>query len=153
MSQTGLEVFDKTIHETNRWLALVMKELNTDNREVALAALRAGLHALRDRIGTANAVHLGAQLPTLLRGVYYEGWRPAATPTRERHVPQFLEHVHAHLPRHSEIGPEAVARATFSALAAFIDTGEVQKVVLELPRQLGALWPDRWEDYHNSKGH
>ncbi len=151
MSQTGLEVFDKTIQETNHWLALVMKELRTDDRRVAFSALRAGLHALRDRIGPVNAVHLGAQLPMLLRGAYYEGWRPESTPSRERHVAAFLEHVQANIPRSAGIGPEAVARATFAALTTHIDTGEVQKVLLQLPREMGQLWPDHWDKYHDVK--
>jgi hypothetical protein len=29
-------------------------------------------------------VHLGAQLPLLVRGIYYEGWHMAGKPTRER---------------------------------------------------------------------
>jgi len=151
MSNTGLEIFDKTLHETNHWLKIVMQELATNDRHVAFSALRAGLHALRDRIGPVNAVHLGAQLPMLLRGAYYEGWRPASETPRERHVEEFLRHVDANLPRSSQVGPEAVARATFSALAECLDTGEVQKVLILLPREMGVLWPDQWEDYRGSR--
>ena len=82
MSSTGLEVFDTTLQETNHWLKLMMGELGTDSRRTAFGALRGALHALRDRIDVDNAAHLGAQMPMLLRGAYYEGWHPAATPTR-----------------------------------------------------------------------
>jgi uncharacterized protein (DUF2267 family) len=151
MSNTGLEIFDTTLQETHHWLKIVMEELKTDDRHVAFAVLRAGLHALRDRIGPVNAVHLGAQLPMLLRGAYYEGWRPGAEPSRERHVEEFLKHVAANLPRNSQVGAEAVAQATFRALAECVDTGEVQKVINLLPREMGLLWPDRWEDYRASR--
>ena len=151
MSNTGLEIFDTTVQETNHWLKIVMEELETSDRHIAFGALRAGLHALRDRIGPVNAVHLGAQLPMLLRGAYYEGWRPAAESRPERHVEQFLSHVEANLPRNAQVGAEAVARATFSALAECLDTGEVQKVLKLLPREMGMLWPDRWEDYRVSR--
>ena len=75
MSTTGLDVFDRTVQETNLWLKSLMEKLVTDDRHVAYFALRATMHALRDRIGPDNAVHLGAQLPMLIRGLYYEGWR------------------------------------------------------------------------------
>ena len=63
MSTSGLDVFDTTIQETNHWLKIMMGELGSDSRRTAFNALRAALHALRDRIGLENAVHLGAQLP------------------------------------------------------------------------------------------
>lgn len=56
-------------------------------------------HAVRDRIGPANAVHLGAQLPMLVRGFYCEGWHMAETPTKERLTENFLEHVNCHVLR------------------------------------------------------
>jgi uncharacterized protein (DUF2267 family) len=151
MSNTGLEIFDTTLQETHRWLKIMMEALATEDRHVAFAALRAGLHALRDRIGPVNAVHLGAQLPMLLRGAYYEGWRPGAEASRERHVEEFLNHVGANLPRNSAVGAEAAARATFSAIAGCLDTGEVQKVLKLLPREMGQLWPERWEDYRAAR--
>lgn len=142
MSTTGLEVFDKTLQETNRWLKLMMGELGTENRSVAFAALRASLHALRDRVGADNAVHLGAQMPMLLRGAYYESWRPAATPTRERRLGEFIEHVQSELPKDSSVNPAEAARACFSAMSQCLDSGEMLKLRGILPHEILNLWPD-----------
>jgi uncharacterized protein (DUF2267 family) len=76
MSTTGLEVFDTTLQKTNEWLDEIMNGLALEDRHTAYAALRGTLHALRDRLRLEEAVHLGAQLPMLVRGFYYEGWRP-----------------------------------------------------------------------------
>ena len=141
MSATGLDTFDRTIHETNHWLRIVMTELKTDNRRQAYAALRAGLHALRDRIGPENAVHFGAQLPILLRGVYYEGWRPSETPTRERRLDDFLAYVESLLDPRNGIDPAEALRASFAAIAESVPFREVIKLVNVLPRDLKILWP------------
>ena len=141
MSATGLDTFDRTIHETNRWLRIVMTELKTDNRRDAYAALRAGLHALRDRIGPENAVHFGAQLPTLLRGVYYDGWCPSETPTRERRLDDFLAYVESMLAPHTGIDPADASRASFAAVAESLPFMETRKLVNALPRSLRVLWP------------
>lgn len=135
MSTTGLEVFDTTLHETNHWLKLMMGELGTDSRRVAFAALRGGLHAVRDRIGTDNAAHLGAQLPMLLRGAYYERWHPAATPTRERHLAGFIDHVAAELPAECKANAGEVARACFAVMGRCLDRGEMLKLRGHLPHE------------------
>jgi uncharacterized protein (DUF2267 family) len=139
MSATGLDVFDKTIQETNRWLRLVMDVLETPDRRLAFAALRATLHALRDRIGPANAAHLGAQLPMLLRGAYYEGWRPTAPRAPGRHAEDFLDSVASELRRGSDLDPLEAAQATFMALAVSVDPQEYRKLMQELPAELRLL--------------
>jgi uncharacterized protein (DUF2267 family) len=141
MSTTGLHVFDRTLHETNIWLKAVMEKLPTDDREAAYWALRASLHALRDRIGPENAVHLGAQLPMLVRGIFYEGWHMAAMPTRERHKTDFLEHVRRELDGRPDIDPERAVRATFDVIWSQVDPGEVAKVIEMFPMELRDLWP------------
>jgi uncharacterized protein (DUF2267 family) len=140
MSTTGLPVFDKTLHETNLWLKEVAEALGTDSREDAYAVLKAGLHALRDRIGPESAVHLGAQLPILLRGVFYEGWHPAKTPTHERHLEPFLDHLSGRLPARLAEEPEVVARAVFSVMWRRIDAGEVAKLLDMMPLELREFW-------------
>jgi uncharacterized protein (DUF2267 family) len=97
---------------------------------------------LRDRVGADNAVHLGAQMPMLLRGAYYEGWRPAATPTRERRLGDFIEHVQAELPKDSAVNPAEAARASFSAMSQCLDRGEMLKLRGILPHEVLNLWPD-----------
>jgi len=137
---TGLPVFDKTVQEANLWLKAVMQAIGTEDREAAYGALKATLHALRDRIGPENAVHLGAQLPILIRGVYYEGWHPARTPTHERRVEPFLEHLSDRLPLKLAERPERVARAVFAVIWQMIDQGEVAKLLEMLPSALRELW-------------
>jgi uncharacterized protein (DUF2267 family) len=70
MSATGLEVFDKTVHTTNAWLKEIMEATGLDRRR-AYRALAAVLHALRDRLTVDEVAQLGAQLPILVRGLYY----------------------------------------------------------------------------------
>ncbi len=140
MSTTGLRVFDETIHVTNTWLKAVMERMGTDDRHRAYAALRAALHALRDALPPDEAVHLGAQLPMLIRGFYYEGWKPAASPTRSRHRTDFLDQVAQWL-RDDAIDPEIAARATFLVLCEMISAGETVKVINSLPKDVRDLWP------------
>ncbi len=142
MSATGLQVFDKTLQETNHWLKLMMGELGTDNRSTAFGALRASLHALRDRVGVENAAHLGAQMPMLLRGAFYEGWHPNSTPTRERHLGEFIDHVQAELPTGSALNPAEAARACFCVMSQCLDSGAMIKLRRIVPHEVLNLWPD-----------
>jgi uncharacterized protein (DUF2267 family) len=77
----------------------------------------------------------------LPRGLYYEGWRLATTPTRERHKSQFLEHVSRELRGQSAISSEAAIRAVFEVLWGHIDAGEIAKVIDLFPPELRELWP------------
>lgn len=69
----------QTAHE---WLAVIAEHVGTQDRHYVLRALRSWLHLVRDRLSVDAAVHLGAQLPEVLRGVYYEGWIPQLAPIR-----------------------------------------------------------------------
>jgi uncharacterized protein (DUF2267 family) len=142
MSITGLEVFDSTVHQTNAWLKAIMGRLGTEDRHRAYLAMRTTLQALRDRLQPEMAVHLGAQLPMLVRGVYYEDWHMAGTPTRERHKEEFLAHVATAFRKDPEVDAERVARAVLATLAENIDAGQVNKIIAGLPHELRELWPE-----------
>ncbi|MFX0579028.1 DUF2267 domain-containing protein [Nocardia nepalensis] len=89
MNREG-DPFAHTEQTARIWLDTVMDCLGTSDRRYAHRVLRAWLHIVRDRLTVDAAAHLGAQLPEVLRGIYYEGWRPSDVPKRYD-KPQFVE--------------------------------------------------------------
>lgn len=72
--------FAPALNTAHTWLRTVADRLATEDRTFALRALRAWLHTVRDRLDVPVAAHFSAQLPELLRGIFYEGWVPAHVP-------------------------------------------------------------------------
>lgn len=138
---TGLPVFDQTVQLSNAWLKDVEELLFPCSRQDAYAAWRATMHALRDRLQPEEALHLSAQLPLLLRGVFLEGWRLADCPSDERTTEAFVEKVTQQLPANFGSPPEFVARAVFETLVDHIDVGEVRHIIGHLPPALRNFWP------------
>lgn len=60
-------MFDKAVQTTNTWLDEIVDELGP-SKQNAWQVLGAVLRTLRDRLPLDLAVHLGAQLPLLVRG-------------------------------------------------------------------------------------
>jgi len=141
MNDTHLPVLDHTVQQTNHWLKRLETELHFTSRQAAYSALRAVLHALRDRLTPEQAVHFGAQLPILIRGIYYEGWKLAGKPSADRKIDDFLSHVAAELPPNFQRDPLAVTRGVFELIWKEIDPGETTKIVTGLPAPLKTLWP------------
>ena len=87
-----------------------------------------------------EAVYVGAQLPPLLRGLYYEGWHPG-TRGAARSRAAFLERIHDGVNRDPGVDAEEVARAVFALLAARLPAAEVEDAKAATPRLLHNLWP------------
>jgi len=141
MSVTAIPHIEASIHTANVWIKELSQELGWDDRERAYHALRAVLHALRDRLTVDEAADLGAQLPLLIRGLYYEGWDPSSTPVKERHREMFLHHIAAAFPRDPKVYPEGIAWAVFKVLERHVSTGEIKDVLHVLPKEIRSLWP------------
>jgi len=95
----------------------------------------------RDRLTVEEVAQLGAQLPMLVRGFYYEGWDPTGKPLKERHKEQFLARIAQEMRSDESTDPERVARAVFAVLAKRVSEGEIQDVKHVLPGDIRHLWP------------
>ncbi|HXH14048.1 MAG TPA: DUF2267 domain-containing protein [Alphaproteobacteria bacterium] len=140
MSTTPHELFSDTLQETHLWLKDVLDELGWQDESKAYLALKATLHALRDHLTVDEATHLGARLPMLVRGFYYEGWSPAGKTRKGGRKAAFLMQVEEYF-RMGKLDVEPIARGVFTVLAKHVAAGEIDAVKRRLPLEIRELWP------------
>lgn len=140
MTAAAIPIFEVVLHKANAWVAEVARAQETEDRHAAYRALRAVLHTLRDRLTVNEACQLAAQLPLLVRGIYFEGYRPAGKPLTQRTEDAFLEAVRAHHGPGLQDARAAVC-AVLKVLADHVSPGEVADVKGMLPAALQGLWP------------
>ena len=129
------------VQQTQGWLKELRDNGELADESAALSVLRAVLHQLRDRLTPQEAVDLSAQLPLIVRGVYFEGWRPGRTPEKLRSMQEFLDEVALKLRPHP-IAPEPAVRGVFALLTHHCDPGEIADVIAQFPGELKELWPE-----------
>lgn len=136
-------LWDKSLNKSNDWIKQLGSDLGWDSAHATLQAMRSVLHALRDRLPPDEAAELAAQLPLLLKGVYFDGWNPSATPVRARSKAEFLALVRDPLQGGMPgFDAERVTRGVFRLLAEHVSHGEIQDVRRTLPAEVAELWPE-----------
>jgi uncharacterized protein (DUF2267 family) len=140
---TKAAVLDTSLQRTHEWLRDIGHALGFDNERAAYAALRATLHAVRDRLPVELVAHLGAEMPMLVRGIYYEGWHPSAIGLKAAHADDFCESMRGELQGHGELqDAERVARSVLRVIDQRIAPGQVERVLDALPRGVRELWSE-----------
>ena len=129
------------MQQTQEWLKELCDTADLKNETEALSVFRVVMHQLRDRLAIDESVQFAAQLPTLLRGIYFESWVPSRVPVKKVRTQQnFFDQVSSKLkPR--QLAPERTVKAVFSILAHHLDPGEISDVIANLPDDLKGLWP------------
>lgn len=140
MSALGLPMFDKAIQDANIWLNEIMYELDWEDKHRAYILLRSVLHVLRDRLQHNEASQLAAQLPTMIRGIYYDGYRAAKPATDIRHRDQFVAEVEKAFANDPNDSPDEAVTAALNILADHVSKGEIDDVKATLPKELRDLW-------------
>ncbi len=139
MGSTGLKVFDKTLQETNAILKDIQAEFGWDDKEIAYDVLRAVLQTLRDRLTVAEAVDLSAQLPMLVRGIYFEGWKPSRVPVKMNREKFFAEVEKKMEYELAYLTPDLV-HGVMVALRRYISEGELEEIRDNLPKDLSNIF-------------
>jgi len=140
MSNSGLRQFDQTIQETNTWLNEISEDLGHPDRHMAYHALRGTLFALRDRLPVSECCNFASQLPMLIRGIFFEGYRPIGKPIKYGRD-EFLEHVAQELQQAGGANAEEAIHSVIRVLLRHVSEGEMKQVHDVLPADLQKLWP------------
>lgn len=140
MKTTGITTIDHAPQVVAEWLNLLCDDLGWGDRHRAYLLLREVLHATRDFLGVDEAADLAAQLPVLIRGVYYEGWVPARTPAHPRSKAAFIARITAAFHETPLEDPDRAASAVFDLLRGKISMGEMEQVAGAMRKPLRELW-------------
>jgi|SRR5579884_2277841 uncharacterized protein (DUF2267 family) len=135
---TTAGLFQHSLQTTDRWLKEITAQLGWADQRKGYKALRVTFHALRDRLPVNEAAQLSAQLPLVLRGIFWEGWNPAAD---KPHHGTFAVELHAGFRHNPEVDPEDVARAVFAVMTKEISAGEMDDVRSIVPQDMRDLMP------------
>lgn len=135
---SNAHLFDKALSKTRTWLKDVQEELGYDNLNQAYGALRAVLHAMRDRLPVEECAEFASQMPVLIMGMYYSGWTPSNKPERVRSMEEFLDRVGDLLPQGED--PLRVTNGVIRVLERHISGGEMSDVRRNFPARLRELW-------------
>jgi uncharacterized protein (DUF2267 family) len=137
MSRTGVDSLDRSIDTTIQWLGDVASGFETQDRRLAYRVTRSWLHTLRDRLPVTVAAHLAAQLPELLRGVFYEGWNPSKVPVkygRDEYLARFAHNAQIHNTEAANAG-----RLVTAAMRKHLSAGLVNEAFGVLPGEIREL--------------
>jgi len=143
MSLTGISTLDNATQDANIWLNEISAGAHWGDKKRSYRLLRATLHALRDWLNSNEAADLGAQLPMLIRGIYYEGWNPSATPLPERKLEAFYDRVQRDFKMDPLGNPQLSVSAVFAVLSKHITKGEIDQIRNTMRKDLRDLWPSQ----------
>lgn len=139
MTSRHVDIIERSAEQANIWINDVAEEFGTKDRQEAYRILRAFLHAVRDRITVEEAAQLGAQLPELLRGIFYEGWRPSTTPLSYHDRETFLRKVSDEALLAGTTEASYAVTAAAKVLGRHVSAGEIEDVLAILPGEIREL--------------
>jgi uncharacterized protein (DUF2267 family) len=133
-----LDVIETTVQKTYRWIRELDQELGGVGRQESYQVLRGFLHTLRDRLIVDEAAQLAAQLPMLVRGMYYEGWDPSKAPWK-MNADEFLATFFSEAAMDSSQDPLPALRAAARVMRRHVTPGETSDVFGGLPQEIRGL--------------
>ena len=133
-TKTKVTALDHAMDAAHTWINDVAKEFDTQDREFAYRVLRAWLHTLRDRLTVEASAHFAAQLPDLIRGIFYQAWNPNAVPDKydaEAYTVRFSREANIAL---DDVGKAAAA--TTAAALHHLPVAQMDKALGQLPTEI-----------------
>lgn len=140
MPALGLKIIDDAAHATNLWINELNAKLGWDHEQRAYRLLRSVMHVMRDHLSVDEAAQWAAQLPVLIRGVFYDGWDPSKTPVHMREPGAFIDAVQRDFAT-DPLGdaPDAIA-AVLAVMRAHVSSGEMDQVEAAFSREIRQLF-------------
>jgi uncharacterized protein (DUF2267 family) len=76
---TNIQSIDRAVQIAVLWLNDIQNELEWEDKGTVYKATKAVLQTIRDRLTLEEMFHFSANLPTILKGMFFEGYNPPET--------------------------------------------------------------------------
>ena len=140
MSNSTLPNFTHAAEQAQQWVSELASELEWNERR-AYRLLKAVLHAVRDWLSPQEMADLSAQLPAMIRGIFFEGWNPSGGSVWERKKDDFVDRIQFDFDDDIISDVDAAISAVFRLLDRHISHGEIVQVRNSMKKSLRHLWP------------
>jgi uncharacterized protein (DUF2267 family) len=134
MANTGIPAFSHAAQQAQQWIKELSEDLNWSDQGRAYRLFKSVLHAVRDWVSAEEATDFSAQMPMLIRGVYFEGWDPLKAPVIYRKRIDFIND--------PLVMPAEDVGKVLEFLGRKLPGGEIRQVRQSMPKSLRALWAD-----------
>ena len=132
--------FDKHCKEANEWLLEIGDRAGyPDRTDWAYGCLKAVLHTLRDRTTVEEVFQLSAQLPVLIRGIYFEGYKPFGKPDK-MNVEEFMSRIKKELGNSNPVSADDAFRVVLEVLYEKTSKGEMDDIRGQMPKAIQKIW-------------
>jgi len=132
--------FEKFCNEAQAWAHEIAEGIRAPERtDWALSVLRAVMHTLRDRTMQQEVFHLSAQLPVLIRGIYFEGYDPKNKPVK-MNADEFISTVKKRMSPGVDVPPGEAIRAVMAVLYHKVSRGELEDIRGSMPKDIQKMW-------------
>lgn len=136
-SATGYGDAQRALLTDNTWIQAVADELGTTDCDFACVVLGAWLRMLRNRLTIEASARFAAELPSMVRELFYENFDPNALPVKRDAKTYTIRFARA-----ARIAVQDVSRAASAATAAVcrqLSATEIDQAFAELTPELRTL--------------
>lgn len=141
MSNTSITAFTHAAQQAQQWVNELNDDLNWEDKGRAYRLLRSVLHTTRDFLSIEEVADLSAQLPIVIRGVFFEEWDPATAPVWKRKKQDFVAQIASEFENEPLENIDEAVAAVFRLLDRHISQGEITQVRNSMQKSLRKLWP------------
>jgi len=135
----GIKPLDRSIQLTMEWLNEIQEEFKWPDKDRVYDATKAVLLATRDRITVEEAHQFAAQIPMVMKGMFFDRYDPTDKPMLIRNKDKFLEHVRMHF-GDRPLDSENAVRTVAKVLRKKISQGQYEDVVGSMPKEIQKLY-------------
>jgi len=140
MSSTKVSSLDRSIQSSIEWLNDIKEELKWKDDERVYAATKVTLQTLRDRMIVDETFELAAQMPLLLKGIFFDGYDPSGKPLTIRSREELFNEIQDRFDKAEGLSGEVITRAVLKVLYRRVGEGEMDDIKDNMPADIQGLF-------------